>query len=229
MRLSRVNKYRKKRRKKNYSIISKIKRQSKNPMKKLIISSTLIGTALCSTSVAYAQIGISDHIRNWYIERLSEVEEFLTTSIKTDATNQKANLLRQVREQTELSVKELQEYAADKRASISTNIERKAQETATIIDSQNQEDMQKAKENIDEQVNKEMEDAAKDQAENQKENPPEEDKKQEEQESGKETEQSEPTGDSKVETEPSESTKDSKKEESPKEDTTEENSSDNNE
>jgi hypothetical protein len=152
MSLSRVKKYKKIKRK---MAIPQFFSEyiSKNMLKKFILSSTLVGTLSFISTVAYANMGISDYFKNWYLERLNDAENFLTSSIDTETTNQKANLLKQVREQTEKSVQELQEYAASKNSSINQNISKKAKETLDTIQAQNQSDVEIIKKQIDDQAN----------------------------------------------------------------------------
>jgi ribosomal protein L7/L12 len=148
MRLSRVNKY-KKRDKSFYSIS---KWEFGIVLKRVIFTSTITGTALFSTTIAFADGGISEYLKRWYSERITEVEEHLTSSVEAEATNQKALLLKSVREQTELSIKEIQEYAASKQDTIKSNIEEKANETMDVIKFDLQADVEKTKKLIDEQA-----------------------------------------------------------------------------
>jgi hypothetical protein len=158
MRLSRVRKHKNKKMEFSFYINEGLGNQSS--IKKLILSSALVGTALFSSSVAYADMGLSDYLKNWYLERLYDSETFLTSSIETETANQKASLLRQVREQTEQSVRELQEYAASKKSIIKQNIQDKAKETLEEIQTQNQLDVENVKNQIDEQAKTEQQEPA---------------------------------------------------------------------
>jgi ribosomal protein L7/L12 len=148
MRLSRVNKYKKK----DNSLYSISKWEFGIVVKRVIFTSAITGTALFSTTMAFADGGISEYLKRWYSERVTEVEEHLTSSVEAEATNQKALLLKSVREQTELSIKEIQEYAASKQNTIKSNIEDKANETIDVIKFNLQADVEKTKKLIDEQA-----------------------------------------------------------------------------
>jgi ribosomal protein L7/L12 len=150
MRLSRVNAHRNK--KKQTSMFSFIINDSHHVLKKLIFTSAITGTALFSTTMAFADGGISEYLKRWYSDRVTEVEEHLTSSLEAEATNQKAVLLKSVREQTELSIKEIQEYAASKQTTIKSNIVNKANETIDAIESDLHADIEKTKKLIDEQA-----------------------------------------------------------------------------
>jgi hypothetical protein len=132
------------------SRMEKYKKKNRIPLKKAILTSTMVFTALFSTSVVYADMDITDSLTEWYSDRLSEVEAYLVSSVETEANNQKAELLKRVREQTEQSVIELKEYADQKENEINSRIEEKANETADMIDSKLKEDVEKTKELIDE-------------------------------------------------------------------------------
>lgn len=132
------------------SRVEKYKKKKKNPMKKAIVTSTIACTALFSTTVVHADMGITESLKKWYMERVSEVENFLVSSAETEANQQKANLLKQVREQTEQSVKELQEYADQRRSEINANISEKSTDTSEILNAHIKEDVIETKESIDE-------------------------------------------------------------------------------
>jgi ribosomal protein L7/L12 len=150
MRLSRVSTHKSK--KKPATLFPIIKNDAHHLYKKIIITSIITGTALFSTSYAFADGGLTEYLKRWYSERVSEVEVHLTTSIEAEATNQKALLLKEVREQTELSIQEIQDYAASKQTTIMSNIVNKANETKEAIASDIQADIDLTKKLIDEQA-----------------------------------------------------------------------------
>jgi ribosomal protein L7/L12 len=150
MRLSRVTKHKYKKR--QIKVFPSIKSTSNNALKKVLITSAITSSFFLTSNIAFADVGLSDYLKKWYLDRLTEVEETLTFSVQTEATNQKALLLKSVREQTELSIKEIQEYAASKQHTIKSNIVDKANETIDAIELDLQADVEKTKKLIDEQA-----------------------------------------------------------------------------
>jgi hypothetical protein len=150
MRLSRATKHKFK--KKQLIVFSSIKSPSNNVLKKVLITTAITGSTFFTSNIAFADVGLSDYLKNWYLDRVTEVEETLTSSIETEATNQKANLLKQVREETEKSIAVIQRYAADTQSSIQANIEKKANETMEAIKSGIDADVEQTKQLIDEQA-----------------------------------------------------------------------------
>ncbi|MHC0037577.1 hypothetical protein [Pseudoneobacillus sp. C159] len=150
MRLSRVKKYKTNKRRKN--LLLAIQQDPQKVLTKVIIASTITGTALFSTTIAFADSGFTGYLKRWYSERLAEVEEHLTTSIEVETTNQKAILLKKARVQTEQSIAEIQDYAASIQTSVKKNIETRAEETIEAIQSNLQSDMESTKKLIDESI-----------------------------------------------------------------------------
>jgi hypothetical protein len=150
MRLSRITKHKNKKRQTNplYSI----KCNSNNTLKTVLIISAITGSVLLSSNIAFADVGLSEYLKKWYLDRVTEVEETLTSSIKTEATNQKAILLKQVREETEKSIAVIQQYAIETQSSIKSNIETKANETLEAIQSGIDADVEQTKLLIEEQA-----------------------------------------------------------------------------
>ena len=159
MRFLRINTYKNYRKAllKKFLSIKKERLSSKSKIKNILLALTIAGTALFSTSIAFADIKISDYLEKWYEDRLKETEEFLTATVEKNANQQKAALLKQVREQAEQSVKELQEYAVNQQQIYNENIKKKANETVNIIEEQNQNDVEKTKKRIEEQIHSENE------------------------------------------------------------------------
>jgi hypothetical protein len=150
MRLSRVTKHKFK--KKQIIVFSSIKSTSNNVLKRVLITSAITGSIFLTSNIAFADVGLSDYLKKWYLDRVTEVEETLTSSIETEATNQKAFLLKQVREETEKSIAVIQQYAAETQSSIKNNIETKANETMEVIKSGIDADVEQTKQLIDEQA-----------------------------------------------------------------------------
>jgi hypothetical protein len=150
MRLSRVTKHKFK--KKQIIVFSSIKSTSNNVLKRVLITTAITGSIFLSSNIAFADVGLSDYLKKWYLDRVTEVEETLTFSIETEATNQKAILLKQVREETEKSIAVIQQYAADTQNSIKNNIKTKANETMEAIKSGIDADVEQTKQLIDEQA-----------------------------------------------------------------------------
>jgi hypothetical protein len=150
MRLSRVTKHKIK--KKQIIIFSSIKSTSNNVLKRVLITSAITGSIFLTSNIAFADVGLSNYLKKWYLDRVTEVEETLTSSIVTEATNQKAFLLKQVREETEKSIAVIQQYAAETQSSIKNNIETKANETMEVIKSGIDADVEQTKQLIDEQA-----------------------------------------------------------------------------
>lgn len=146
MRLSRVKKYKK--RKQQMATFFKDKAKMKN----VLVSYTIASSVLYSSSVVYAELGLSDHLRNWYQDRVNEVQEYLTSEVEAETNVQKAQLLRQVREQTEQSIVELQQYAAERKEALNNNIRERAKETGNVIGSVNQQDVEEVKQRLDEEI-----------------------------------------------------------------------------
>jgi hypothetical protein len=146
MRLSRVEKYKK--RKQQRATFFK----DKAAMKKVLVSYTIASAVLYSSSVVYAELGLSDHLRSWYQDRVSEVQGYLTSEVEAETNVQKAQLLRQVREQTEQSIAELQQYAVERKEALNNSIREKAKKTGDVIDSDNQQDVEDAKQRLDEEI-----------------------------------------------------------------------------
>ncbi|CAG9607799.1 hypothetical protein [Pseudoneobacillus rhizosphaerae] len=155
MRLSRVTKHKIK--KKQIIVFSSIKSTSNNVLKRVLITTAITGSIFLTSNIAFADVGLSDYLKKWYLDRVTEVEETLTSSIETEATNQKAILLKQVREETEKSIAVIQQYAADTQSSIQANIEKKANETMEAIKSGIDADVEQTKQLIDEQAKKDSE------------------------------------------------------------------------
>jgi hypothetical protein len=150
MRLSRVTKHKFK--KKQIIVFSSIKSTSNNVLKRVLITTAITGSIFLSSNIAFADVGLSDYLKKWYLDRVTEVEETLTFSIETEATNQKAILLKQVREETEKSIAVIQQYAAETQNSIKNNIKTKANETMEAIKSGIDADVEQTKQLIDEQA-----------------------------------------------------------------------------
>jgi hypothetical protein len=150
MRLSRVTKHKIK--KKQIIVFSSINSTSNNVLKRVLITTAITGSIFLTTNIAFADVGLSDYLKKWYLDRVTEVEETLTSSIQTEATNQKAILLKQVREETEKSIAVIQQYATDTQNSIKNNIETKANETLEAIKSGIDADVEQTKQLIDEQA-----------------------------------------------------------------------------
>jgi hypothetical protein len=149
MRLSRVNKHKFK---KTIKVFSSIKSNSNDVLKRILITSAITGSVFFTSNIAFADVGLSDYLKKWYLDRVTEVEETLTSSIETEATNQKAILLKQVREETEKSIAVIQQYAAETQSSIKNNLETKANETMEAIKSGIDADVEQTKQLIDEQA-----------------------------------------------------------------------------
>jgi hypothetical protein len=150
MRLSRVTKHKFK--KKQIKGFSSIKSTSNNVLKRVLITSAITGSVFFTSNIAFADVGLSDYLKKWYLDRVTEVEETLTSSIETEATNQKAILLKQVREETEKSIAVIQQYAAETQSSIENNIKTTANETMEAIKSGIDADVEQTKQLIDEQA-----------------------------------------------------------------------------
>ncbi|MGD6875724.1 hypothetical protein [Bacillus infantis] len=146
MRLSRVEKY-KKRKQQRVTFF-----KDKAAMKKVLVSYTVASAVLYSSSIVYAELGLSDHLRNWYQDRVSEVQGYLASEVVAETNVQKAQLLRQVREQTEHSIVELQQYAVERKEALNNSIREKAKKTGDVIDSDNQQDVEDAKQRLDEEI-----------------------------------------------------------------------------
>jgi hypothetical protein len=150
MRLSRVTKHKPKKR--QIKVFPSINSISTNALKKVLITYAITGAFLLTSNIAFADVGLTDYLKKWYLDRVSEVEETLTSSIQSEATNQKAILLKQVREETEKSIAVIQQYATDTQNSIKNNIETKANETLEAIKSGIDADVEQTKQLIDEQA-----------------------------------------------------------------------------
>jgi hypothetical protein len=150
MRLSRVTKHKFKKR--QIIVFSSIKGTSNNVLKRVLITTAITGSIFLTSNIAFADVGLSDYLKKWYLNRVTEVEETLTSSIEMEATNQKAILLKQVREETEKSIAVIQQYAAETQSSIQANIEKKATETMEAIKSGIDADVEQTKLLIEEQA-----------------------------------------------------------------------------
>jgi hypothetical protein len=150
MRLSRITKH--KLRKRQKRVFPFINSNSNIDLKKVLITSAITSAFFLTSNIAFADVGFSDYLKKWYLDRVTEVEVTLTSSIETEATNQKAILLKQVREETEKSIVAIQQYAAEAQSSIKNNIETKATETMEAIKSGIDDDLEQTKKLIAEQA-----------------------------------------------------------------------------
>jgi hypothetical protein len=150
MRLSRVTKHKQKKR--EIKVFPSINSISTNALKKVLITSAITSAFFLTSNIAFADVGLSDYLKKWYLDRVSEVEETLTSTIQLEATNQKAILLKQVREETERSIAVIQQYAVETQNSIKSNIETKANETMEAIQSGIDADVEQTKLLIEEQA-----------------------------------------------------------------------------
>lgn len=162
MRLSRVNKHKLSQKR------DKTKIANSNPnnfpydsIKKAILISTITYTAFITQSTAYADSSISAYLKSWYLDRLHEIEQHLTTSVENEAMTQKALVLKGVRVNAEESVKELRDYASSKKAAIDIQVQEKAKETVEVIKAKNKEDIVSTKEQVKDELKADAADAQK--------------------------------------------------------------------
>ncbi|MEH7251217.1 hypothetical protein V7111_03740 [Neobacillus niacini] len=121
-------------------------------IKRILLFVGLSIALFASTSIAFADTGLNQYLQKWYFEKLKSVEENLTNSVMTETENQKAQLLRQVREQTENSIKELHEYALKQEMEINQKVVEKMEEASKVIEEENQVDLQLSKDLINQQA-----------------------------------------------------------------------------
>lgn len=163
MRLSRINRHKRSQKRYKTKITNSNRNNSPyNSIKKAILISTLTYSVFITQSVAYADSTISVYLKNWYLDRLHEIEQHLTTSIENEAMTQKAMVLKGVRVNAEESVKELQEYASSQKAAIDLQVQEKAKETVEIIKAKNKEDIASTKEQVKDELKADAADAQQD-------------------------------------------------------------------
>ncbi|MFP7297959.1 hypothetical protein [Neobacillus niacini] len=152
MPLSRVEKYKKRKKERYFFYFQKGQIVPTYILKRTLIVSGLTVAVFTSSTIAFADTGLSQYLQKWYLEKLVSVEENLTNSVLTETENQKAQLLKNVREQTENSIKELQEYATKQEMEINKKVKEKMGEASKVIEDENQVDLNQSKKLLDQQA-----------------------------------------------------------------------------
>ncbi|WP_286228929.1 hypothetical protein [Neobacillus mesonae] len=152
MHLSRVEKYKKKRK----TFFRNQDTDKKTPLKTYLLTGVLGTAIITSNSIAFANTDISQILQKWYFDKLTSVEESLSISVMAETNKQKAILLKRIREQTEKSIKEIQDYADKQEKKINKNVQEKMEEASKVIQDKNKTEVNTQKQLIDKKLGKDL-------------------------------------------------------------------------
>src|SRR5690349_8496942 len=130
----------------------KYKKNIKLTLKGFMLTAGISAALITTNTIAFADTDVSQVLKRWYLEKLEIIEQKLQLSDQSKTTNQKAKLLKRIREQTQKTIIELQEYASKQEELMNQEVEGKMEEASKKFEEKNQVELEEQKKLIDQQV-----------------------------------------------------------------------------